>query len=271
MFYSYKKEKEGRGIKGYASAVAVAAFLFVSVFAAVSACYAEDGVNIAIDPSEITIAAFYNGTTIKATGTVPAGADVMVRITGEGEEVHLKKKGKVGGLLWMNTGKINFKNVPAVFMVYTTPDLAKIINLHTIDLGYWSVKDQVELEPETEAKEFLFKEFVKLKEDEGVYIVDDKSVKYTGTSDGSRQYEINIAVPPKMKPGHYSVEAYAIKDKSVAGKAFTELTITLIGFPAWIAGLAFGHELLYGVMAVFVAIAAGLLMGVLFKDKGGAH
>ncbi len=271
MLYSYKMKKECRGSKGYASAVVIAAFLFVSLFAAVSACSAADDVQIAVNPSHITIAAFYNGTSIKATGTVPAGSDILIRITGEVEEVHLKKKGKVGGLLWMNTGKLSLKNVPGVFMVYTTPDLAKVVNLHTINLGYWSVKDQVELEPENEAKEFLFKELVKLKEKEGVYIIDSKSVKYTGTSDGMRQYEVNIAVPPKMKAGEYSVEAYAIKDNAVAGKAGTTLTISLVGFPAWIAGLAFGHELLYGIMAVFVAIAAGLVMGVLFKDKGGAH
>ncbi len=246
-------------------------FMIITVFAAASSrCEAED-VQVAVDPSDISIAAFYNGTSVKATGTIPANADVVIRITGAGEEVHLKKKGKVGGLLWMNTGKITFKNVPGVFMVYTTPELAKVVNLHTINLGYWSVKDQVELEPENEVKEFLFKEFVKLKEEEGVYVIDSKSVKYAAGPDGTRQFEVNIAVPPKMKPGQYSVEAYAVADNSVVGKADTALMITLIGFPAWIAGLAFGHELLYGTMAVLVAIAAGLAMGILFKDKGGAH
>jgi len=270
MLYLDKIRKECREEMRWAFTAAFVLLLLVTLTAA-PACCADDNVQISVDPPEISIAAFYNGSSVRAAGTVPAGADVVVRITGSGEEIHLKKKGKVGGLLWMNTGKVTFKNVPAVFMVYTTPELANMVNMHSINLGYWSVKDQVELEPENEVKEFLFKEFVKFKEEEGVYMVDSKSVQYKANADGSRQFEINIAVPPKMKPGQYSVEAYAVADNSVIGHADTALLIKLIGFPAWIAGLAFGHELLYGTMAVLVAIAAGLVMGVLFKGKGGAH
>ena len=248
---------------------AVIAAAFFIVMLAYGACGSAQNVKLSIEPSEISISAFYNGSSIKATGTVPEGADVIVRITGEGEEVHLKKKGKVGGLLWMNTGKISFKNVPAVFMVYTTPELAKAVN--AINLGYLSVKDKVEMEPEKEAKEVLFKEFAKLKEEEGVYVIDSESLHYMGTADGSRQFEINIAVPPKMKPGHYSVEAYAVANGNVMDKTETALTITMIGFPAWIAGLAFGHALLHGIMAVIVALVAGLAMGLLFRGGGGAH
>ena len=248
----------------------IMAFLFaIAVVMATDNCNAQN-VSIKADPSHIQISAFYDGTSIKATGTIPAGTDIVVRITGEGEEIHLKKKGKVGGLLWMNTGAITFKNIPAVFMVYTTPEMAKMENLNEM-LGYFSVKDKVEIEPVDEAKEFLFKEFTKLKEEEGVYIIDTKSVKYNGTSNGERQFEIDINVPPKMKPGEYSVEAYALSGSNIVGKADTELIISLIGFPAWISGLAFGHELLYGIMAVVVAVVAGLVTGMIFKDKGGAH
>lgn len=251
------------------SCPAVTAALFFIVMLTYGACSCAEDMSLSIAPSEISISAFYNGSSIKATGTVPAGADVIVRITGAGEEVHLKKKGKVGGLLWMNTGKITFKNIPAVFMIYTTPELAKTVN--TINLGYLSVKEQVKMEPEEEAKEALFKEFAKLKEEEGVYVIDSESLQYKENTDGSRHFEINITVPPKMKPGQYSVEAYAVAGGNVTNKANTALIITMIGFPAWIAGLAFGHALLHGIMAVIVALVAGLAMGLLFRGGGGAH
>jgi ABC-type dipeptide/oligopeptide/nickel transport system permease subunit len=35
--------------------------------------------------------------------------------------------------------------------------------------------------------------------------------------------------------------------------------------------MAFEHSLLYGIMAVVIAVFAGLFMGVIFKDRGGAH
>ncbi len=271
MLYSEKLNRYMKVMVNSVPLAGIVAFLFVLTIAASAGMSSAKDISLAINPDHISISAFYNGTSIKATGSIPADSDVIIRITGKGEEVHLKKKGKVGGLLWMNTGKITLKNVPAVFMVYTTPELGKVVNLHEINLGYWSVKDQIELEPENEAKEFLFKEFTKLKEEEGVYIIDTKSVKYTGNANGAKQFEINIAVPPKMTPGDYTVEAYAIAGNNIVGRADTALTISLVGFPAWIASLAFGHELLYGIMAVVVAVAAGLVTGMIFKDKGGAH
>jgi len=268
MLYSGKYMKDREVGPRCLYPVVFTVILLVSMLS--SFCWAEN-VSVAVSPPEIAISAFYNGTTIKATGTIPAGSDAVLCITGPGEVVHLKKKGKVAGLLWMNTGKITLENVPAVFMVYTTPTVAKMINLPTINLGYWSVKDKVKLKPVSASKEFLFKEFIKLKEEEGVYSIDKESIKYSDGPDGLRHFEINVQVPPKMKPGKYMVEVSAISNDSVLGRAKTHLSLKLVGFPAWIASLAFGHELLYGSMAVLVAIAAGLVMGVLFKDKGGAH
>ncbi len=271
MLCSLKNITGSRGVTRRFRPAGLASFIFVMFVAVAAGTVSADEIKISVVPSEISISAFYDGAHIKAAGTIPAGADVVIRITGEGEEVHLKKKGKVGGLLWMNTGKLTFKNVPAVFMIYTTPDVADRVNHETINLGYFSAKDQIELEPENEAKEALFKEFVKLKESERVYVIDTGSVKYTSGQAGPRQFEADIAVPPKMKPGEYVVEAYAVKNDHIVARADTALVIKLVGFPAWIASLAFGHELLYGIMAVVVAVAAGLLMGVVFKSKGGAH
>jgi hypothetical protein len=49
------------------------------------------------------------------------------------------------------------------------------------------------------------------------------------------------------------------------------LSLELTGFPATIAKLAYGRPLLFGFMAVFIAIATGLLIGMIFRGGGGAH
>ena len=44
-----------------------------------------------------------------------------------------------------------------------------------------------------------------------------------------------------------------------------------VGMPAWISSLAFNHGALYGILAVLVAVVAGLGTGILFKGGKGAH
>ncbi len=51
----------------------------------------------------------YDGLNLKVQGTVPAGSDVVLRFTGAADELHLREKGKVFGLLWMNVGTGNLE------------------------------------------------------------------------------------------------------------------------------------------------------------------
>ena len=40
---------------------------------------------------------------------------------------------------------------------------------------------------------------------------------------------------------------------------------------AKLSNLAFNHAAVYGILAIFVAMAAGFAVGALFKKGGGAH
>jgi len=74
-----------------------------------------------------------------------------------------------------------------------------------------------------------------------------------------------------MNAGKYLIEAITIKDGKAVGRASEEITIELSGLPKIIALLSYEHSLLFGIMAVVIAVATGLLIGVLFKGGGGAH
>jgi hypothetical protein len=74
-----------------------------------------------------------------------------------------------------------------------------------------------------------------------------------------------------MKAGAYSVEAIAVKSGVAISRVKEDLTLELTGLPATISSLAYGSPLLFGFMAVFIAIATGLLIGMIFRGGGGAH
>jgi uncharacterized membrane protein YraQ (UPF0718 family) len=42
-----------------------------------------------------------------------------------------------------------------------------------------------------------------------------------------------------------------------------------VGFPAFFMTMAYQHGALYGILAVFIAIVVGFIMGYLFKGGGG--
>ncbi len=232
---------------------------------------AADQVQMELSTRVIRIPAFYNGTSLEASGTVPADADVVVRVMGPRENVHLKEKGKVFGLLWMNKTDVTLGNTPAVYMLYVPEDRGDKLLSPGLGLGYQALEQEVTLEPASEDKSFVLGEYVKLMEKYGVYNDHAGRVKYIDTPGGERHFSTTLTIPPKMKPGQYQVQCYVVREGKVSGQSGKTLTIELSGMPALIANMAYNHALMYGIIAVCIAIAAGLLMGMLFRGKGGAH
>ena len=79
----------------------------------------------------------------------------------------------------------------------------------------------------------------------------------------------SFPLPSNTRPGDYKVCLSVIQDGRVVSHNCTGLTVALVGFPAWLATLAYQHGAAYGVLAVVIAIVTGFAMGFIFKGGGG--
>ncbi|WP_319777221.1 TIGR02186 family protein [Maridesulfovibrio sp.] len=237
----------------------------VSMLISCGAALASEKVTLHTSPDHIAIGTTYDGTTLTASGTVPAGSEAVVRIMGEHKDTHFKKKGKALGFLWMNLGSVELHDIPDLFLIGTD---AKTYASgggawKQLNLGFNSVKGNTD--------QLLFDEYIKLVSQEGLYEVQENVVTYSDAGNGLRNFTATIKLPSSLKKGAYTVELAAVQGDKVLGRSSTTITAELDGFPEILASIAFGHEIAYGVSAVIIAILAGLLMTVLFQDKGGVH
>jgi uncharacterized protein (TIGR02186 family) len=230
-----------------------------------------------LDPPVVRISAFYNGTDLTITGEVPADAEVLVRLTGEHEDVTLKKKGKVGGLLWMNVAEITLKNAPSVSLLYTSKNLGAMATAANtaawdeLGLGFDAIKRQLQVVAVTGDKEVIANDFMKMKNHEGLYDLQPDAVRFADSNGPMKAYSAVIHVPPRLKPGAYQVDVLAVSGDRIVASAGDELNLVQVGFPAFLSSMAFGQSLLYGIMSVAIAIFGGLGMSMVFRSKGGAH
>lgn len=244
--------------------------LFVMILLAASP-EAQADVSLELDKPTVEIGTFYNGTSVLCQGTVPLNTDVVIRVSGQPEELHLKKKGKVAGLLWMNVGDFTFSNAPKVYMLYSSAGSKKTIDNPAMIYSYAALADRIEIDSAGAEKEKWFNEFLKLKKHNKTYAEFPGAVTTSVGKDNSGHFAANLVIPPLMGQDDYQVTVYAIENGTIIGQAEKVLTIRQVGFPKKLTDLAYNHALIYGVFSVLVALAAGLLMGVLFKGKGGAH
>lgn len=243
--------------------------------------YSFAHLTIKANHDHIKINFFYHGDEVTVSGSSDANADIIVKITSP--EVHqiMKKKGKVAGLLWMNVGTLNFEHIPNLYMLYSSGRLEEILSREEMDkyiIGYPSLFKRVEIHPvDNEAdKERWFREFVKFKEASKLYNVAENSVsitkggEVTKTQSGLQDYHLRIAWPYQAPPGEYTITVYAVKDKRVIESAEAKVRVEQVGGVKILADMAKNNSILYGIISIVVAVAAGFGVGMIFR-KGGSH
>ncbi len=252
----------------------LAAFAFQSMFAA--HLYAsENGLTFGVSPQKVEINSFYHGTTLLLKGTVPAGSRVALVLSGEKMAHTLNRKGKVGPF-WMNVDTITVKGAPEMYYVATSTDkqeeLASSEVLANHCIGYGALRKSVTIEPENSGSDSMFPEFIKLKEHMGLYKAFPGAVKLKPINESLAGFVFSLPIPSLVSPGDYEISMYCFTEDQSFSSESSELIVEKVGMPKLLSALASDHAALYGILAIAVAIAAGLFMGLLFrKREQGGH
>jgi uncharacterized protein (TIGR02186 family) len=228
-----------------------------------------------ISPQKIEIHAFYHGTTLLIKGTVPADSKVALVVSGKEKAHTLKRKDRVGPL-WMNVETVTIKGVPEMYFLATSTDTQKELGppefLAKHAIGYDALRASTIIEQENSDHDSTFREFIKLKEHMGLYKTFPHSIELDPLGENSARLALSLPIPPMVPPGEYGISMYCFEDDQPLSNKSTKLTVQKVGLPEKLSALAFDHAALYGILAIVVAIAAGLFMGFLFGKKGkGGH
>ncbi len=228
-----------------------------------------------VNHNHIKIDFFYHGSSVSVGGISEPDTDLIIKITSpEGHEV-LKQKGKVAGLLWMNTGTLKFENVPNLYSVHSTKKIDELLYQEEMDkyaIGYPALEKHVEISPvsKEEEKNRWFNEFVKLKESSKLYM--SSSGKITTTlKDGKQYYYILTDWPYQAPPGDYIVTVYAVKNRKITEKTDAKVQVEQVGIVKTLSNMAKKKGALYGVISIVAALIAGFGVGLIFRKGGGAH
>ena len=224
--------------------------------------------------SEIDIGLMFAGDHVYFFGTVPEdGVDVVVLLEStEDEPAVVNVKGQVGPV-WMNTKQFSVSGLPLIYKIHATRPLNEIMDkalARELGLGYDVLKERMSIKPirgevEEGDKDLVFEGILKIRQDENLYNIDEKRVEVKK----GRLFKHYFRFPSKAKEGKYVATSFIFKDGKLIGKGVDEIVIKKTGLEAMIATLAHSHPALYGVLAVFLAVCAGLFVGFIFKTRGG--
>jgi uncharacterized protein (TIGR02186 family) len=225
----------------------------------------------------VEIGLSYSGDKIFFFGVNPVpGADVVIRLTAEKEEaVKLSVKGKVGPF-WMSVKQYEVTGSPFIYKIHANKPLDQIISKATaqdLELGYDAVRGKMKMHlvrgtaaPGDEA--IVWKGLLKIKEKANLYniVADPKRLEI---SEG-KLFKHYFRFPPAATEGRYQVESFCFQKGELVGYGKDIIEIKKVGLESWLTQTSKNQPIFFGIMAVLIAVGAGLLVGVIF-GKGGHH
>jgi len=225
-------------------------------------------------PDRVDINAFYKGATLQIHGECPACDNVAILVRGPVEKAEFKRKGREL-LLWMTVARVEIENVPVAYVLQTSgevDDIAGTPEADSLEIGYPTLRHRIRIESDKPLEGNEFDEYLQFKEAKELYRIEPGAVTLEAAEDGKARFSSQCQIPAVVPPGEYTVNMYAFREGKLVGHEEAPLPIQKTGMPRDLTDLAFDHPALYGVVAILVAMAAGMLMGVLFNRKNkGVH
>jgi uncharacterized protein (TIGR02186 family) len=227
-----------------------------------------------LSTERIALTADFNGSEILIFGAIrrdsspPEGAgplDIIITIKGPARAVTVRRKERRFGI-WVNTDSVVVRQAPSFYAIATTRPIADLLS-QTERLRFGIGMDQAvrriggtmlaDPVPFTEA-------LIRLKVRDGAYQLLDGDVSVAEET----LFQTRIEMPANLVEGTYLAEFFLVRDREVVSAGETSITVEKTGIERWIYNLSRHEPLLYGLMSVALAIAAGWLAAAAFRLGG---
>lgn len=232
----------------------------------VSTVRAESLVSTLSDEA-VSITSNFTGERIVVFGAIRGGPpdatgyEVAVVVQGPGQDVIVREKERVLGV-WANRGAREFKAVPSYYVMHLSENFSAAVTAEQLveyRLGVPSLPFVQEASGEA-AKRFA-DALVELKTERALYAEHDEQVRFLAPD----VFRTTFFLPSEIPTGEYRVSVYLFRDEAFLAGETQILSIAKAGFSERVARAAVEFPLIYGLVAVALALVTGWLGGVVFR------
>ncbi|MGB8623243.1 MAG: TIGR02186 family protein [Paracoccaceae bacterium] len=225
----------------------------------------------ALSQARVSITANFSGSEILVFGAVKRSApepegpplQVIVTIAGPREPITVRRKSREFGI-WVNTEAVDVDAAPTFYAVAATVPLADAIS-NTEDLRYKvSIQRMIRsvgAPPTVRNSEAFTQALIRLRVKDGHYTIHEGGVSL---SEGTL-FRSSIALPANLTEGEYTARIFLTRGGQVIDSHTTGLDVTMVGLERWTFNLAHQRPLIYGILSIFIAIAAGWGASAVFR------
>ncbi len=247
--------------------------LFLFLLPTLSGAQTKPSVQIGLSNETVGITSSFDGTEVVVFGSIENGNqerlangkyDLVISLEGPTDFTTVRRKEHKFGI-WVNGLSEQFSDVPSSYTMAATRPVDQISdaeNLKILEVGL----DNLNLVPigqnlsDEQTKEFR-NSLVRLKISKGLYLVDIGGIEFLTPT----LFKATLSVPANVPIGRHLAHAYLFDGGKFIASQFTTLQVRKKGFEQQAYELAHNHGLIYGILAVLIAMFTGWLASVIFK------
>lgn len=232
---------------------------------------AAEEVVAGLSRDEVAITANFDGSDILIYGAVKRDSrpddttplEVIITVSGPSEPVVVRKKDKRYGI-WVNTEAAEVDLAPSFYAVATTAPLIEILS-HTENLRHHvsiprairavGVTDMVD-----EPRDFT-NALIRIRTNANLYQYRNETIDLRDQTLFSTQ----IDLPANLVEGPYQTRIFLTRGGEVVDRYDTVIDVNKVGLERWIYDLAHERPLIYGILSLAIAIAAGWSASAIFR------
>lgn len=215
---------------------------------------------------QIQITTGFVGTDVLLFGTVEPDSNVVVVVRGPEEQTTVWRKARFAGI-WVNDRRMVFERVPSFYAVRSSAPLDAIASNVTRarhGMGAEFLRLRAEDDSISAQDVSVFRSaLIRNKQREGLFASGGDNITFLG----GQLFRTRLHFPANVPTGFYDVEVFMLKDGQVIHAQTTPLIVRKAGLGADVFFFAHNYSALYGIIAVLLAVAAGVLAAFIFRKS----
>lgn len=250
--------------------------LRVLVFLALCCCASAQAEEIVAELSQtrVAISANFDGSQILVFGAVsreetPPEGDlgVIIAVQGPSQPVTVRRKDRRFGI-WVNTEKLEVDEAPTFYSVATSAPLEEVLS-ETENLRFKvsipSAIRAVGVAGSVGDVDSFLDALIRVRSKQGVYQLREGAVELReGTL-----FQTSVDLPSNLTQGSYRTRIFLTRNGAVIDDYETSIDVSKVGLEKFMYTLAYDKPLIYGLLSLAIAIAAGWLASAFFRYVRG--
>ncbi len=226
---------------------------------------------LGLSQDQVAITADFDGSEILLFGAVKRESpilqdpplEVVIAVSGPSGPLTVRRKERKFGI-WVNTDAVEIDHAPSFYAVATSAPFSEAMSnvedqRHSVSIprAIRSVGAPMGIDDAQSFSEAV----IRIRTNEGAYQVLENTVSV----DQQTLFRTSIKMPANLTEGDYPTRIFLTRGGKVISNYETVINVNKVGLERWLFDMSRNQPLLYGLMSLAIAIAAGWMASAAFQ------